>query len=304
MAAARNLLQTSKPSSRFLLLRSSSSSSVTTLRCTSKVEMMDSGKRLCGVVNGDDQRKSMVRAPAAAYSGSRVFETAEPQTTSRTGLMEYLLTAMLTNVSNFAAAVGKIFRPAVDLRPRPWRLLAQLSVERAIIDCRFFTLFAVAGSLVGSILCFLEGCFTIIESYLQYFQALSQRADQGDVMQLLIEALDLFLVGTAMLVFGMGLYVMFVGTKSIKEKGPRLPGSNLFGLFYLRTLPTWIETQSFSQAKSKIGHVVTLLLQVGVLEKFKSTPLVNGLDLACFAGVVLISSACIFLLSSLSTRGK
>lgn len=27
---------------------------------------------------------------------------------------------------------------------------------QAIIDCRFFTLFAVAGSLIGSVLCFVE----------------------------------------------------------------------------------------------------------------------------------------------------
>ena len=58
--------------------------------------------------------------------------------------------------------------------------------------------------------------------------------------------------------------------------------------------------QSVSQAKSKLGHAVMMLLQVGVLEKFKSVPLVTGLDLACFAGTVLMSSTCIFLLSKLS----
>lgn len=34
-------------------------------------------------------------------------------------------------------------------------MLLQLLVQ-AIVDCRFFTLFAVAGSLLGSVLCFLE----------------------------------------------------------------------------------------------------------------------------------------------------
>ena len=58
--------------------------------------------------------------------------------------------------------------------------------------------------------------------------------------------------------------------------------------------------QSVSQAKSKLGHAVMMLLQVGVLDKFKSVPLVTGTDLACFAGTVLISSACIFVLSKLA----
>ena len=47
---------------------------------------------------------------------------------------------------------------------------------------------------------------------------------------------DMFLVGTAMLTFGMGLYVMFVGTRSMKEKGPWLSGSNLFGLFSMKVI--------------------------------------------------------------------
>ena len=103
---------------------------------------------------------------------------------------------------------------------------------QAIIDCRFFTLFAVAGTLLGSGLCFLEvmayffsqqkfrtmtlllfssfiriflsnndkdivncvqGCFTILEAYLQYFHTLSHKSDQGHVMQLLIEAIGISL---------------------------------------------------------------------------------------------------------------
>ena len=104
---------------------------------------------------------------------------------------------------------------------------------QAIIDCRFFTLFAVAGTLLGSGLCFLEvtayfffqqkfrtvtlllfsffytyiflsnndkdiincmqGCFTILEAYLQYFHTLSHKSDQGHVMQVLIEAIGISL---------------------------------------------------------------------------------------------------------------
>lgn len=58
--------------------------------------------------------------------------------------------------------------------------------------------------------------------------------------------------------------------------------------------------ESVSQAKSRIGHSVMMVLQVGVLEKFNSIPIVTSLDLVCFAGAVLLSSACIFLLSKLS----
>lgn len=210
----------------------------------------------------------------------------------------------------------------------------------------------------------MQGCFLILESYFQYFNTLSRVSDQGNLVHLLIEAIgryylplvflelkpilcfcffsfflttscsiiilnaDSFLVGTAMLIFGAGLYVMFVGSKNPKDEALSLPDSNLFGLFslkvslfffqlliqnnsfinskywffwfFLQSLPTWVEMRSVSQAKSKIGHAIMMILQVGMLEKFKNIPLATSLDLACFAGAVLFSSACIFLLSKLS----
>ncbi|XP_057469394.1 uncharacterized protein LOC130758483 [Actinidia eriantha] len=211
-----------------------------------------------------------------------------------------LIVDLASVVTKLIGMALMIFQVAAKTRPRKFHV--QMFIERCIIDCRFFALFAVAGSLLGSVLCFVEGCFMVIESYLQYFHALSQRSDQGHVVHLLVEAIDMFLIGTAMLVFGMGLHGMFVAAKG---KGSQLPaGSNLFGLFNLKTLPRWACMQSVTQAKSKMGHAVIMIMQVGVLDKFKSVPLATGLDLACFAGAIFVSSACLFLLSRLSFGGN
>ncbi|PON88025.1 hypothetical protein TorRG33x02_162270 [Trema orientale] len=237
-------------------------------------------------------------AAAAAASGSLILTTSERN--QRINSIDG--SAILDLVSSVSSHVNNALLLLFTDGPKRTtsKQNIQMFIERAIIDCRFFTLFAVAGSLLASVLCFVEGCFIVVESYIQYFHNLSYKADQGHVMHLLIEAIDMFLVGTAMLIFGFGLYTMFVGSKSVKEKGPWLAGSNLFGLFYMKGLPTWVGMKSVSQAKSKLGHALMMLLQVGVLERFKSVPLVTGADLACFAGTLLISSACIFLLSKLS----
>ncbi|GKV29832.1 hypothetical protein SLEP1_g38724 [Rubroshorea leprosula] len=265
MATAR-LLRASNPLDRVF-----SFSPVKTVSCISKVPGLNTEK----MGSGDGQRKSSVAVKAAVDVATSFPERKDQQAADDTVL--------------------KVLGPIV--KPRPWRLEIQNLIEKVIIDCRFFTVFAVVGSLLGSVLCFLEGCLLVLESYFQYFHSLSQRSDQGNMVHLLIEAIDMFLVGTAMLVFGMGVYVMFVGSKNIKRS---LSRSNLFGLFHLKTPPTWIQMDCVSQAKSKIGHAVMMILQVGIVEKFKSTPLVTCSDLACFAGAVLISSATIFLLSRLS----
>ncbi|XP_022144308.1 uncharacterized protein LOC111014021 isoform X2 [Momordica charantia] len=149
-----------------------------------------------------------------------------------------------------------------------------------------------------------KGSFIVAESYLQYFHGLSQKSDQNHTVELLIQAIDMFLVGTALFVFGVGLFAMFVGPEKMKEENRHWnSGSNLFGLFYMKKLPTWVGMESVSAVKSKIGHAVVMILQVGVLEKFKSIPLNSAADLACFAAAVLISSASIFFLSKLNTGG-
>ncbi|KAH7567330.1 hypothetical protein ACOSP7_010837 [Xanthoceras sorbifolium] len=285
MALTTRFLRTSRPSHHAISSSSSSSSSLsarTTVRCVSKAGF-NGDKRVSG--NGDT-RKSTVPVKASVATSNSLMITKKPVVDGGIDLA-----TLLANVTNAMLVVSRTL-----VRRRPWRLPIQMFIERVIINCRFFTLFAVAGSLLGSVLCFVEGCFLCGKSYFQFFYTLSHKADQAHIMHLLIEAMDTFLVGTAMLIFGVGLYTMFVGSR----KGPWLPSSNLFGLFALKKLPKWVEMESVSQAKSRIGYAVMMILQVGVLEKFNNIRMVTSLDLACFAGAVLISSACIFLLSRLS----
>ncbi|GFY86126.1 hypothetical protein Acr_04g0008640 [Actinidia rufa] len=295
MAAAR-LLRTSGPlglrpplpsssSSWHFSLNSHSTLSSTTTKIRNRLSN-DVEKRHGGV---NEQKPSSVTVKAVTVATSeRLILTSQNPT------IDFIvdLASLVTKLISTALMILK-----VASKTRTRKLHVQMFIERSIIDCRFFALFAVAGSLLGSVLCFVEGCFMVIELYLQYFHALSQRSDQGHVVHLLIEAIDMFLIGTAMLVFGMGLHFMFVGSKG---KGSQLHGSNLFGLFNLKTLPRWACMQSVTQAKSKMGQAVVMIMQVGVLDKFKSVPLVTGLDLACFAGAIFVSSTCLFLLSRLS----
>lgn len=286
--ATTRILRTFKPMTFDSSSASSSSSSSPppTVRYLSKDAGLMSGEKRLGTAN---DRKQMV-VVKASMAGSRTLTTSKPQVNR--GVIDL---ASLVTKTNRSLLI--LLRTA--LKRKPMQQQVQMFIERGIIDCRFFTLLAVAGSLLGSVLCFVEGCFIVLESYFQYFHALSQKTDQGHMVHLLIEAIDMFLVGTAMLIFGVGLYAMFMGSKAAKDRGPRFTESNLFGLFYMKAAPAWVDMKSVSQAKSKIGHAVVMILQVGLLEKFKSIPLVTPLDLACFAGAVLVSSACIFLLSRL-----
>ncbi|KAF5749115.1 hypothetical protein HS088_TW04G01077 [Tripterygium wilfordii] len=170
-------------------------------------------------------------------------------------------------------------------------------IEKVIYRCRFLTILAVFGSLVGSFLCFVKGCTYVVASFTEYF------VNNSKVIILLVEAIDVYLLGTVMLVFGMGLYELFVSNlgPAHSQSGKGVPqGSNLFGLFTLKERPQWLEIKSVNELKTKVGHVVVMLLLIGFFEKCKKAVIHSPLDLLCFSASVLFCSGCLFLLSKLT----
>ncbi|KAI7726968.1 hypothetical protein M8C21_011393 [Ambrosia artemisiifolia] len=167
------------------------------------------------------------------------------------------------------------------------------TIEKVIYNCRFLALLAVMGSLIGSILCFIKGCAYVVASFQEYF------VHQGRGIFQLVEAIDVYLLGTVMLVFGMGLYELFISNLDTSSEGSTTRRSNLFGLFVLKERPKWLEIKSVNELKTKLGHVIVMLLLIGLFEKSKKAVILTTTDLLCFSGSVLLSSCCLYLLSKL-----
>lgn len=176
--------------------------------------------------------------------------------------------------------------------------IVEETIEKVIYSCRFFAILAVWGSLIGSFICFIKGCTYVTASFQEYFASRSAK-----VILLLVEAIDIYLLGTVMLVFGMGLYELFISNldKSKSTSVERSPfQSNLFGMFTLKERPRWLEIKTVSGMKTKVGHVIVMLLLIGLFEKSKKAVIHTPLDLLCFSASVLICSGCLYLLARLT----
>ena len=117
-----------------------------------------------------------------------------------------------------------------------------------------------------------QGCTFVVQSFVEYFQTSWDGMGTGNVILMLVEAVgkssscllmtyihtcmhaclsvidclnvshsDVYLMGTVMLIFGMGLYDLFVNSLDVpgRKRSPNSSrttvfGSNLFGLFRLR----------------------------------------------------------------------
>ena len=100
------------------------------------------------------------------------------------------------------------------------------------------------------------------------------------------------------------MYEFFVNSLEIPDRNSTQQSSratvcvsNLFGLFRLQERPKWLEIQSLDELKTKLGHVIVMVLLVGMFEKSKKVPINSGLDLLCFSGSMLLLSGSLFLLS-------
>ncbi|KAL4324702.1 hypothetical protein GQ457_11G014360 [Hibiscus cannabinus] len=176
------------------------------------------------------------------------------------------------------------------------------NIEKTIFDFRFLALFAIGGSLAGSLLCFLNGCVYISEAYKVYWTSCVKGIHTGNMVLRLVEAIDVYLTGTVMLIFGMGLYGLFISNSNSElpaDVDRALKGSSLFGMFAMKERPKWMKISSLDELKTKVGHVIVMILLVKMFERSKMVAINTGMDLLTYSICIFLSSASLYILHHL-----
>jgi uncharacterized membrane protein YqhA len=136
-------------------------------------------------------------------------------------------------------------------------------MRRLLSSTRFLVVIAVFGLICGAVITFGWG----LHGVYQYGETLLD----GDETQGLVGALkmiDTFLLATVMMVFGVGLWELFVGDLD---------------------LPEWLEIHSLDDLKSKLADVIVLVVAIKALEKLTTakTPL-DALYYSAAAGLIVL----------------
>ncbi|KAJ4980816.1 hypothetical protein NE237_031653 [Protea cynaroides] len=109
---------------------------------------------------------------------------------------------------------------------------------------------------------------------------------EGQMVLRLVGAIDVYLAGTVMLIFGMGLYGLFISnvpTDLPSTNDRALKGSSLFGMFTLKERPKWMKISSLDELKTKVGHVIVMILLVKMFERSKMVAIATGMDLLSYS---------------------
>ncbi|XP_059068572.1 uncharacterized protein LOC131859067 [Cryptomeria japonica] len=147
-----------------------------------------------------------------------------------------------------------------------------------------------------------QGCMYIVESFKVYWASCVKGIHTGQMVLCLVEAVDVYLAGTVMLIFGMGLYELFISNvpRNVPPSEDRaLLSSSLFGMFILKERPRWMRITSLDELKTKLGHVIVMILLVKMFERSKTVAITSGLDLLSYSVCIFLSSASLYVLHNL-----
>ena len=125
--------------------------------------------------------------------------------------------------------------------------------EKALWNTRFVVLIAVVLSIISSITLFLLGGWDIIQVTIFSNPLFNQNTNaNNDLLFNIISSIDLFLIGIVLLIFGFGVYELFISEIDFAK-----------GKFTDSTL----KINSLDQLKNKIIKVIIIVLIVKFFEK-------------------------------------
>lgn len=120
--------------------------------------------------------------------------------------------------------------------------------RRIVVGSRFFTLFAVFGTLAGSILMFVLGVYNVYEAFRYGLEVEKDVGPYGtEAVISIIEGLDRFLIAIVLLYFAYGVYSLFIHPEESEEE---------------LSLPQWLRVKKIGQLKQVVAEVIIVILFV------------------------------------------
>ena len=126
--------------------------------------------------------------------------------------------------------------------------------ERILWSTRYTVILSVIFSVLGSIALFVLGSVEILQTLFLKLPALlmGKNHDHSELLYKLITAVDLYLIGVVLLIFGFGIYELFISKIDIARRDEAV---------------TILEIENLEELKNKIIKVIIMVLIVSFFER-------------------------------------
>ena len=119
--------------------------------------------------------------------------------------------------------------------------------ENILYYSRYFAFIAVIGAILSSFILFIQGFGLIIKGLVGFFEDPYEKYEI--LFEKLVSSVDVFLFALVLIIFGVGVYELFIANVDPENK----PADSR---------PTWLKISSVDDLKSSLGKVILMVLIV------------------------------------------
>ena len=167
---------------------------------------------------------------------------------------------------------------------------AAKSFEKTLYFSRYLTLLAVIGSLISAVVLFVYGTINVyvaFRGFLEHPVGVDHSA-LGQLLAVFVSSVDVYLFAMVLIIFGMGVYELFISKMDPVENK-------------LDSRPSWLRITSIDDLKSSLGKVILMVLIVSVFEHSLSINYDQPIDLL-YASVAVVLVAVALYVTHLSNH--
>ena len=153
--------------------------------------------------------------------------------------------------------------------------------ETLLFYSRYLSIFAVIGSLLSACALFVRGSEVVVRGLIDFFRTngLQYHGDYEKLIEAFVSSVDIYLFAMVLVIFGMGVYELFINKIDPVEKK-------------IDSRPSWLQISSIDELKSSLGKVILMVLIVSFFKHSLDIQYDSAKDLLLLAtGIVLLASA-------------
>ena len=166
------------------------------------------------------------------------------------------------------------------------------SFETTLYFSRYLTLLAVIGSLLSAVVLFVYGTTMVFQPFKKIFQNAFYNSgeifDYSELLATFVSSIDVYLFAMVLIIFGMGVYELFISKIDPVENK-------------MDSRPSWLRINSIDDLKSSLGKVILMVLIVLVFEHSLKIDYSQSIDLL-YASVAVVLVALALYITHLSNH--
>ena len=161
--------------------------------------------------------------------------------------------------------------------------LIERIIENMLWNSRFVVFLAVFFSITAAIALFIFGSYEIVAAIMHEnpFTTISKEG-HGNLLVEIIAAVDLYLISVVLLIFGFGIYELFISEIDVARRNSTI---------------TILEIKNLDELKNKIIKVIIMVLIVTFFERVLNMKYETPIEMLYFASSILILASGVYMIN-------